>query len=125
MLIGTYILSPVVAWKVKETEEERKLGFGRMDDGKVAHPVTGNQQAGQKKQKKTETSKGKSREERLDMYIAQFKDSTIISAFAKDVDTSRPHRMTFREYASMHLDEIENEVSILLRIQFFFRCSLK
>ncbi|KAL1822181.1 hypothetical protein ACET3Z_008959 [Daucus carota] len=80
-----------------------------MDGGKGAHHLTANQQAGPKKQKKGETSKGKSREERLDMYIAHFKDLTLISAFAKDVDTSRPHRMTFREYASMRLDEIENE----------------
>ena len=124
-MIGAYILSPVVAWndeeKVKETEEDGKLGFGGMDGGEVAHPLTGNQQAGPKKQK-TETSKGKSREERLNMYMAKIKDSiaSIASQFSDDEDTSGPHGMTFREFASIKLNEIESGVSNLLYIQFFF-----
>lgn len=54
-----------------------------------------------------------SREERLDMFIATFKDQSL---FHRDdhVDLSGPHEMTMREFASMRLDDIEHGVCTFL-----------
>ncbi|KAL8100900.1 uncharacterized protein LOC141686846 isoform X2 [Apium graveolens] len=79
-----------------------------MDGGKG---FTDNEQAGPKKQKVIR-KEGMSREERLNLYIATCMDPSSIrpSLFGpdKDVDLSVPHMLTFREFASMCLDDIEH-----------------
>lgn len=99
--------------------EEKKLGFRRIDGGKG---FTDNEQAGPKKQKVIR-KEGMSREERLNLYIATCMDPSSIrpSLFGpdKDVDLSVPHMLTFREFASMCLDDIEHGVSTYLMLSLF------